>query len=80
MFGPLEKLVLDLAVAMTRTPPAVGDELIAELKRHFTDAQIIELTTEIALANYRGRFNRALGCQAAGFSAGAFCPLPQEPG
>ena len=79
VFGPVERLVLDLAVAMTRTPPEVGEELLADLRRRFTDAQLVELTTEIALANFRGRFNRALRCQPAGFSTGAFCPLPPAP-
>lgn len=76
-FGVVEKLVLDLAVAMTRTPAVVSDELFAELRKHFTDAQLVELTTEIALSNYRGRFNRAFLCKPADFSKGAYCPMPE---
>ncbi len=77
VFGPVEKVVLDLAVAMTRTPPEVSDELIADLRKHFTDAQFVELTTEIAQANFRGRFNRAFRCGPAGLSEGAYCPMPE---
>jgi alkylhydroperoxidase family enzyme len=76
VFSPREKLVLDLAVAMTRTPPDVSDELFGELQKHFTSAQLVELATEIGLANLRGRFNTAFRCRVAGYSGDAFCPLP----
>ena len=75
-FTPQEKLVLDLAVAMTRTPPDVSDELFAELQKHFTSAQLVELVTEVGLANLRGRFNTTFRCRVAGYSGDAYCPLP----
>ena len=75
-FTPREKLVLDLAVAMTATPPDVGDELFGELQKHFTSAQLVELVTEIGLANLRGRFNTTFRCRVAGYSGNAFCPPP----
>ncbi len=77
VFGPVEKLVLDLAVAMTRTPAEVSDGLFAGLQKHFTSAQLVELTSEIAQANFRGRFNRTFHCRPAGFSEDAYCPLPE---
>jgi alkylhydroperoxidase family enzyme len=77
-FTPRERLVLDLAVAMTRTPPDVGDELFAELQKHFTSAQLVELVTEIGLANLRGRFNTTFRCRVAGYSGDAYCPLPEK--
>lgn len=76
-FTPQEKLVLDLAVAMTRTPPDVSDELFAALQKHFTSAQLVELATEIGLANMRGRFNTTFRCRVAGYSGDAYCPLPE---
>lgn len=76
-FTAREKMVLDLAVAMTRTPPDVSDELFEELKTHFTSAQLVELVTEIGLANLRGRFNTTFRCRVAGYSGDAFCPLPE---
>lgn len=75
-FTPKEKLVLDLAVAMTRTPPDVGDALFSDLQKHFTSAQLVELVTEIGLANLRGRFNTTFRCRAAGYSGDAWCPRP----
>lgn len=75
-FTPREKLVLDLAVAMTRTPPDVSDELFGELQKQFTSSQIVELVTEIGLANLRGRFNTTFRCRVAGYSGDAYCPFP----
>jgi AhpD family alkylhydroperoxidase len=76
LFTELEKLVLDYAVAISRTPVDVPDALFARLREHFDDAQLVELTYVIALENLRGRFNLALGIGAAGFSEGMVCALP----
>ena len=77
-FSPLEKLTLDYAVAMTSTPLAVSDALVAELRKHFDEAQLVELTASIAWENHRARMNHALGIEAHGFSKGAYCPLPER--
>ncbi len=75
-FSELDKLVLDYATAMTRTPAAVGDELFARLRAELDDAQIVELTTAVATENLRARFNHAVGIEPQGFSAGAACVVP----
>jgi AhpD family alkylhydroperoxidase len=79
LFTPLEKLVLDYAVGMSRTPVDVPDSLFAELREHLEDAQLVELTHVVALENLRGRFNLALGVGAAGFSEGMVCAVPAVP-
>jgi 4-carboxymuconolactone decarboxylase len=76
LFNDRERLVLDYATGMSRTPVDVSDDLVAALRRHFDEAQIVELTHVIALENYRGRFNLALGVGAAGFSEGMVCAVP----
>jgi AhpD family alkylhydroperoxidase len=76
-FDPREKLVLEYAAAMSRTPVEVSDELFAGLREHFDDAQIVELTSLIALENMRGRFNHALGFGASGLTEGMVCAVPQ---
>ena len=76
LFDEVDKLVLDLAVAMTSTPATVPDELRARLLEHLTPAQLAEVAATIAWENHRSRLNRALGVRAAGFSDGAFCVLP----
>jgi alkylhydroperoxidase family enzyme len=79
-FSVLEKLALDYAVGMTRTPVDVSPELVAELAKHLDEAQIVELTAQIAWENWRARVNRALGIEAHGFTEGAFCPIPEHAG
>jgi len=60
LFTPRERAALRYAEEMSHTPVDVPDDVFEELKRHFDDRQIVELTTEIALENLRARFNRAL--------------------
>jgi AhpD family alkylhydroperoxidase len=76
LFTETEKLVLDYAVAMSRTPVEVPDPLFEALRKRFDDAQLMELSFVIALENLRGRFNLALGVGAAGFSEGMVCAAP----
>jgi AhpD family alkylhydroperoxidase len=74
-FGDLDRLVLDYAVAVSRTPVAVSDELFESLRQNLSDEQLVELTHHIALENMRGRFNHALGIGSAGFSDGMTCAV-----
>jgi 4-carboxymuconolactone decarboxylase len=76
-FDDLEKLVMDYAVGVCSTPVDVPDELFAELRSHFDDGQLVELTNAIAIENMRGRFNLALGIGSAGFSEGMVCAVPE---
>ena len=76
-FSEPERLALDYAGAMTRTPVDVPDELVARLREHLDDPQLVELTTAIALENLRARFNWALGLGSQGFADGAYCLRPE---
>ena len=76
-FSEVEKLVLDLAVGMTRTPVDVPDELFARLREHFDEGQLVELANEIAIENYRARFNWAFGIGSQGFTGEGFCVRPE---
>jgi AhpD family alkylhydroperoxidase len=77
LLGPDDKLVLDYATAMSRTPVEVSDELFERLRARFDEGQLVELTSVIALENYRARFNWALGIESEGYSEGAYCVAPQ---
>jgi AhpD family alkylhydroperoxidase len=79
-FTEVEKLVLDYAAGTTRTPVDVPDELFDRLREHFDEEQIVELTSLIALENYRARFNWALGISGEGYSEGAYCVRPEPAG
>ena len=74
-FNATEKLALRYASAMSRSPVEVSDDLFEQLREHFDDAQLVELTSIIALENYRARFNRAFVIGSQGFSDGALCLL-----
>ena len=76
-FSEVERLVLDFAVGMTRTPVDVSDELFAALREHFDEAQLVELANEIAIENYRARFNWAFGIGSQDFAEGSYCVRPE---
>ena len=61
---------------MTAAPVDVPEALFAELRRHFTAQQLVELTSAIAWENYRSRYNHAFDVESEDLSEGAFCPLP----
>jgi alkylhydroperoxidase family enzyme len=75
-FSELEKRVLRYAVALTRTPADVPEELFNSLREHLNPQQMVELTAAIAWENFRARFNRGFGIEAEGFAEGAACPIP----
>jgi alkylhydroperoxidase family enzyme len=67
LFSPAERVALEYAERITYTDRQVDDALFAELKKHFTEAQIVELTAAIAMENFRSKFNPPLGIEAQGF-------------
>jgi len=76
-FDDLDRLVLEYAEAMTRTPVDVSDELFARLREHFDEPQLVELTMAIGLENLFSRTNWALGIHGEGFSEGMYCLRPE---
>ena len=57
-FAPAETALLRMADAMADTPSNVSDELYAELRRQFSEEQLIELAASAAQENFRARYNR----------------------
>ncbi|HXY42816.1 MAG TPA: carboxymuconolactone decarboxylase family protein [Acidimicrobiales bacterium] len=78
LFTDREKVALDYAVAVMRTPVEVTDELFDRMKEHFTKRQMVEITAHLTLVNL-DRFNAAFGIGSAGFSEGMVCVLPDRP-
>ena len=68
VFTELERAVLGYAEAMTVTPPAVTDAMVAELREQLGDAAVVELTAFIALSNLNARGNVALGIESEGYA------------
>lgn len=79
-FSDTDKLILEYATAISRTPVDVGDALFDALRAHFDTAQLVGLTHVITLENLRARFNIALGIGSSGFSADRVCALPDADG
>jgi AhpD family alkylhydroperoxidase len=77
LFTEREKLAMDFAVAVMRTPVEVSDELFARLREHFTDDQLVEITALLTVVNL-DRFNAAFGVGSAGFSDGMVCVPPDR--
>jgi alkylhydroperoxidase family enzyme len=57
-FNEIERLVIELAEAMTDTPSNVSDDLYARLRSQFSEEQLMQLGGQIAFENYRARWNR----------------------
>jgi alkylhydroperoxidase family enzyme len=57
-FPMAEVALLRMADAMADTPSNVSDELYAELRRHYSEEQLIELAASAAQENFRARLNR----------------------
>ena len=57
-FAPEEVAPLRIADAMAGTPSNVRGELYAELRRYFSQEQLIELAASAAFENFRARYNR----------------------
>jgi alkylhydroperoxidase family enzyme len=75
LFSEMERAALEYAERITTTGQRVDDALFAELKKHFSEGQIVELTAAIAMENFRSKFNPPLGIEAQGF-----CMVPTKPG
>ena len=73
LLSPMERVALEYAERITTTGQKVDDALFAELKKHFTEGQIVELTAAIAMENFRSKFNPPLGIEAQGF-----CMVPKR--
>ncbi len=67
LFSADEKLVLELADAITATPAKVSSELRERLQKRFSTPQLVELAAAIAWENYRARSNRVFGFGSEGF-------------
>jgi uncharacterized peroxidase-related enzyme len=59
-FDEVDMLVRDFAVQVTNNFQYMRDQIFEDLKTHFTEEQIVELTLRTALCGFFNRFNDAL--------------------
>lgn len=76
-YDDTERLVLDVAEALTRVPAVLDDDLRRRFEATFGVAERAELLSVIAWENHRARLNQGLGVRPSGFSNGEYCALPQ---
>lgn len=67
-FTPAERAALAYVEEVSQTKTA-GDSTFEELRRHFSDAQIAEITLLNAIENYYNLINRPLGIESDGLCA-----------
>jgi uncharacterized peroxidase-related enzyme len=60
LFDEKEKAVILYAERVTRGAAGIREGSLQELKRYFTEEQVVELTLTICVANFTNRFNDAL--------------------
>ena len=73
-FSPAEQALLHLADALVGAPVSVSDDLYADLRRHFSEEQLIELAADAAQENFRARWNRVFDVG----SDALYCRLPSQ--
>jgi alkylhydroperoxidase family enzyme len=59
-FAARERAVLEFAEALTHDSNHLSDRLFEELRRHFNEGEIVEISAVAGLFNYFNRFNNAL--------------------
>lgn len=64
LFNDTERLVIELADALTDTPSNVSDDLYARLRNQFSEEQMMQLGGHIAFENYRARWNRLFNVES----------------
>jgi alkylhydroperoxidase family enzyme len=60
LFSDTERAVIDYARAASTLPCNVTDELIAALRRHCSEEEVVDITTLIALYGFFDRYNAAM--------------------
>jgi alkylhydroperoxidase family enzyme len=69
LFTPAERAALAFAEEMARIGDKVAEATFAELRRHFSEREIVELAVAIAAETFFNRLNVAFEIEAQGFCA-----------
>jgi uncharacterized peroxidase-related enzyme len=57
LFNAAERAALDVAVAAGCVPNAVTDEMFTELRKHWSDDEVVEIVGAIAIFGFMNRWN-----------------------
>ena len=67
MYTEAERAALRYAFEATQVGAKVSNETFADVKRHFSEREILELTVAVATENFYNRLNAPLEIEAQGF-------------
>lgn len=68
LFSAAERAALDIAVAGGCVPNAVTDEMFAELRKHWSDDQVVEIVGVVAMFGFRTKSERPACCREIRFA------------
>ena len=60
LYSPAEKIALDFSLAAASQPNAVTDALFAELSKHWSEGQIVEILGVVAMFGFLNRWNDSM--------------------
>jgi alkylhydroperoxidase family enzyme len=60
LYSAAEKAALDIAVAAGAVPNAVTDAMFAELRTYWSEEQIVEIVSAVAMAGFLARWNTTM--------------------
>lgn len=63
LYCEAERVALDFAIAAASQPNAVTDQMFDNMKRHWTQAQIVEIAGAVALNGFLNRWNDTVAPQ-----------------
>lgn len=62
-FSLAERVALDFAFASSTVPNSVNDEIAENLRKHWNEGEIVEITGVVALFGYLNRWNDSMGTE-----------------
>src|SRR5258708_14209307 len=61
LFTEGERVAVDFALAAASVPNDVTDEMFAEMRKHWSENQIVEITAVVAYFGFLNRWNDTMG-------------------
>lgn len=61
LFSEAERVALDFALAAASVPNDVTDAMLAEMRKHWSENQIVEITAVVAYFGFLNRWNDTMG-------------------
>lgn len=66
LFSEAERVALDFALAAASVPNDVTDTMLAEMRKHWSENQIVEITAVVAYFGFLNRWNDTMGTPLEG--------------